>query len=94
MLLCFFLCRFFCVFLILAFISFSFSVVFALRSESVANVLTPKSIQTSLPVLGKGSGCGESYKIIYEPLAVFLLYSYVFDFSGYFWSVSFEVDSA
>lgn len=64
LLLCFFLCRFFCVFCILASISFSFSVVFALRFESVANVLTPKSIPTSFPVLGKGCGCGESYMTI------------------------------
>jgi hypothetical protein len=39
-------------------------VALALRSESVANVLTPKSIPTSFPVLGKGSGSVESYTAI------------------------------
>ena len=66
-----FLCRSFCVFLILASISFSISVALALRSESVANVLTPKSIPTSFPVLGKGCGSVELYTAIIEPLAVF-----------------------
>lgn len=34
---------------------------FALRSESVTNVLTPKSIPPSFPVLVNGSGNAESY---------------------------------
>ena len=93
MLFCLFmwLCSVFCVFLILASISFSFSVAFALRSESVANVLTPKSIPTSLPVFGKGFGSGESYKTIMNHW-LFFNCIYIFDFSVYFWSVPFEIN--